>query len=380
MLGPGDARTKRRSCAAHPPQELKPDDPYAAVVDDQDRTCSPRAARGDADGRDLLVPVGGRTGPDRPAPRGLRRVVARQGVADVGPRPRQDLRPGREGAGQQEDRALRPTRRRRERGQHRRPGAARAGRGPRAGRRSAKWPRCGSSWHAASSCPAPNTSWRRACGPSSSRRCSRACSRRSTRATRAGARRRATPAAEQAPKLKKNVPYKVSKQLVELFGSARDDVLELAALARRRPPRRQPHRPACCAATSRPRPPSSCGRAARSPTATRRPPTTCAAWPQLRAAARAAALRAQRGLLPAAREGRHRDWEDRVGVSRAGVSRRAGVSCLVAPRGRHGARLFSSGSHTSALRAGAAIDAGPAAAATAPAAGPSSPRDGRAAC
>ena len=60
---------------------------------------------------------------------------------------------------------------------------------------------------------------------------------------------------------------------------AGNDVLELAALAGRRPPRRQPHRPACCAATSGPRPPSSSRRAPRSRTATGRAPRTCAGSP-----------------------------------------------------------------------------------------------------
>ncbi len=95
---------------------------------------SSRPPRGDADGGDLLVPVGRGARAHRPAPGGFRRVRARQGLADVGPRPRQDLRPGREGARQPQDGALRPPGRQHQRRDDRRAGPARSGRGTGAGR------------------------------------------------------------------------------------------------------------------------------------------------------------------------------------------------------------------------------------------------------
>ena len=78
-------------------------------------------------------------------------------------------------------------------------------------------PRSASSSRAASSCRAPSTSSRRACGPSSSPSSSRNVLKAFH--PRHARRRAATgdAAAEQAAKLKKNVPYKVSKRLVELF-------------------------------------------------------------------------------------------------------------------------------------------------------------------
>ena len=134
------------------------------------------------------------------------------------------------------------------------------------------------------------------------------------------ARRRAAAgdaAAEQAAKLKKNVPYKVSKQLVELFGALGTtswsslrwravvhhvgnrtglvlcgDLRTAAAIVVKE----------SAAFTNGDRP----TRRGRAP-----------ARRQLRTAARAASLRGQRGPLPAAREARHRDREGRGRVTRA---------------------------------------------------------------
>ncbi len=92
-----------------PTPELKPDNPYAAPLDDKDR--EQHLAHDEATlMSNLLLPVGGGPGPHRPAAGGLRRLGARQGLADGRARPGQDLRPGGQGAGEQEDRALRPRR------------------------------------------------------------------------------------------------------------------------------------------------------------------------------------------------------------------------------------------------------------------------------
>ena len=169
--------------------------------------------------------------------------------------------------------------------------------------------RSGSSSAAASSCPARSTSWPPACGRSSSRRCSPACCAPSTRATRGGAPATGDAAAEQAAKLKKNVPYKVSKQLVELFGAL--GTTSWSSLRWRAVVHHVGNRTGLVLCgdlrTAAAIVVSESGAFTNGDRPTRRgraPPRR-----QLRAAARAAALRGQRGPLPAAREGRHRDRE-----------------------------------------------------------------------
>ncbi len=205
---------------AHPSQELKPDDPYAAAVDEQDR--SDHLALPEAT---LMAEIFSCLWEGAPGLIGQRLedfgVSARDKVS-----PMSDLDLGKIYG--QVAKAL---------GNRKTALYVRAGRaapatvtivvqappalvvGPALAGGRARRPRSASSSAAASSCRGPSTSWPRACGPSSSRRCSPACCAPSTRATRAGAPATGDAAAEQAAKLKKNVPYKVSKQLVELFGA-----------------------------------------------------------------------------------------------------------------------------------------------------------------
>ena len=157
------------------------------------------------------------------------------------------------------------------------------------------------------------------------------------------ARRRATTgdaAAEQAQKLKKNVPYKVSKQLVELFGAL--GTTSWSSLRWRAVVHHVGNRTGLVLCGDLKTATSIVVRESGTPHQRQRAVRRRRASPglELRAAPRAAALRAQRGPLPAAREGRHRDREDRVGVAAPRISGRSGVSCLVAPRGRRGAHLF----------------------------------------
>ena len=107
-------------------------------------------------------------------------------------------------------------------------------------------------------------------------------------------------------------------QGVEAAGLAvpgpRHHVLELGALARRRPPRREPHR----AGPLRGPPDRGADRrsARAAPSAARSTPEEIRQLAEpLRAAARAPALRGQRGLLRAAREARHLDRQGRRRLS-----------------------------------------------------------------
>ena len=199
--------------------------------------------------------------------------------------------------------------------------------GPRAGRRRAarRGPLPAGARHRAVT--RPSTSWPPACGPSSSR--TLFASVLSAFHPRHARRRAATgdAAAEQAAKLKKNVPYKVSKQLVELFqelGSTSWSSLRWRAVVHQignrtgpAPVRRSPDRGQSRARRRRrPRPSMTARRAG-------------AAGQEPRAAARAAALRAQRRLLPAAREDRHGGRERRRGV--ATVARPARAVALARP-------------------------------------------------
>ncbi len=235
---------ERAFLQANPPPELKPDDPYAAHARRQGPRAAPGARRGDVDVGDLLLPVGRRARAHRPAAGGLRRLGARQGLADGRSRSRQDLRAGGQGAGEQEDRRFTS--------------------GPRAPPHAVE---------IVVQAPPALVVGPALAGEAATPAEIRFQIARGIELTRpeyilaAGvrpkqftalfasvlkafhprhAKRRATTgdtAAEQAAKLKKNVPYKVSKQLVELFQGARDDLLELAALALGGPPDRQPHRP-----------------------------------------------------------------------------------------------------------------------------------------
>ena len=175
----------------HPLQELKPDDPYAAAVDDSDRTdhlalpeatlmaeifsCLWEGAPGLIGQRLEDFGVSARDKVSPMSDMDLGKIYGQVAKALGNRKTALYVRPD-DGASDVNIVVQAPP-------------ALVVGPGSPAKRRA---PRCASSWDAASSCPALNTSWRRACGPSSSRRCSRACSRRSTRATRSGARRRAT--------------------------------------------------------------------------------------------------------------------------------------------------------------------------------------------
>ncbi len=198
------------------PPELKPDDHYAGVIDDRDRAL--HLAIGEAV---VMSEIFSCLWAGAPGLIGQRLeefgVSARDKVS-----PMADLDLGRiygqvgKALGNKKTAPLRPSRRRHGRGHDRRPGAARPGGGPGHGRRrhGSRGPvpdraRAGDDparVHPGSRRPpqavhGPVASVLRAFHP-----------RHAKRRTAAG-----DAAAEQAAKLKKNVPYKVSKQLVELF-------------------------------------------------------------------------------------------------------------------------------------------------------------------
>ena len=213
-------------------------------------------------------------------------------------------------------------------GGDRRAGAARAGRRPGAGRRGGDARRDPLPARARHRAVPPRVHpGRRRAAQAVHRAVRQRAARRSTRATPGGAPPTGDAAAEQAAKLKKNVPYKVSKQLVELFQAL--GTTSWSSLRWRSVVHQIGNRTGLvlCGDLGDRRRGSSCARARRVPE--RRPAATPEEIRQLavtqRAAARAPALRGQRRLLPAAREARHRDRQGRARRSTAGRLARAGL-------------------------------------------------------
>ena len=199
--GDGHAGRAWLSCEANPPPELKPDDPYAAPLDDNDR--EQHLAHGEATLMSEIFSClwAGAPGPHRPAAGGLRRLgaatrsrrwpISTSGkiygqVAKALGNKKTALYVRADGAPDEVEIVVQAP-----------PAlvvgpalageAAHAGRGPLPDRAR----------HRAD--PPGVHPGRRACAPSSSRRCSPACSRRSTRATPSAAPPPATPPPSRPP-------------------------------------------------------------------------------------------------------------------------------------------------------------------------------------